>query len=173
MVRWMIGNALAAALDAAVGMFLVALFGALTETPVALPHLALGALLALLPDADLLPGVLLKDVQGNHRTTYFHKPVLLVPLAAGIAYGAGGGYWALVAGACVLWHYLHDTIEGITWLWPLSPKFYSFKGPKDDLLVVDHGQWLERTWLNPNERSQTELLLAALLALAALALSFA
>lgn len=138
-------------------------------------HLAVGAVLAVLPDFDIIPAILTnqKGVE-NHHTTLMHRPLFLVPAASLVAYALGGGTWELVAFLCVTWHFVHDTPPlspgGIAWFWPMSEKFWSVYGSGEPQPgTLKHDEWIATYWLKPTYRSVTEMsvgLVALVLAVA-------
>lgn len=165
MEKWriLLGNALAGSLDLSMGALIAAAtlssFGIQPE----LWHLALGAVLAVLPDFDIVVPILSgREAQGNHHTTLMHRPVLIIPAAALVAYIAGGQAWGMVAFLCVSWHYLHDTpplgMGGIAWLWPLDHRYWSPWGPSEPALGgMTHHAWLKKYWLQLSPLSSMEI----------------
>lgn len=121
--------------------------------PVELWHLAVGAVLAVLPDFDIVEPILLgREVTSNHHLTLMHRPIVLIPLATLGAWAVGGEAWGLVAFLCVAWHYVHDTpplgLDGIAWLWPFDTRYWSLWGPKEPRAAsMTHYGFLETYWL--------------------------
>ncbi len=174
-LRIFLANGLAGSLDLCIGTLIAAAtlseFGIQPE----FWHLALGAILAVLPDFDIIPSILLgREVEGNHHITLMHRPLVIIPAAALASYLLGGPVWGLVALLCVSWHYLHDTPPlsqgGIAWLWPFDHRYWSLRGPAEPHAGhLNHREWLAAYWLQPSRLSVTEVgagllsLLAALL----------
>lgn len=152
-LRILLANGLAGFLDLCMGALIAsATLSSLGVEP--LPwHLAVGGMLALLPDFDILGPILAgREVQGNHHTTLLHRPILLIPAATLAAWALGGQAWALVAFLCVAWHYLHDTPPlsqgGIAWLWPFDRRYWSPWGPKEPHMGhANHHEWLKENWM--------------------------
>ncbi len=126
-------------------------------------HLAVGAVLAVLPDFDIIPAILTnqKGIE-DHHTTLMHRPLFLIPAAALVAYALGGSAWELVAILCVGWHFLHDTPPlspgGIAWLWPFDKRFVSVFGTHEPARgSLTHDQWIKAFWLRPTARSVSEI----------------
>jgi membrane-bound metal-dependent hydrolase YbcI (DUF457 family) len=163
-LRIFIGNGLAGFLDLAVGALIASATLSYFGTQPQLWHLAVGAVLAILPDFDIVPAILSgREAKGNHRVSLMHRPLLVIPAATLVAYTLGGDAWWVVAFLCVTWHYLHDTpplsLGGIAWLWPFDERYWSPWGPKvavDDSGLT-HYAWLERFWLRPSALSVTEV----------------
>lgn len=126
-------------------------------------HLAVGAVLAVLPDFDIIIPILTdqKNIE-SHHTTLAHRPLFLLPIATLAAYLLGGSAFALVAFLCVAWHYLHDTPplspSGIAWLWPFDTRFVSVFGIQEPKVgVLSHDEWITKYWLRPTARSVSEI----------------
>lgn len=120
-------------------------------------------MLAVLPDFDIIPAILLNQ-EGieNHHTTLMHRPLVVLPAAALAALTLGGSAWALVAFLCVAWHYLHDTPPlspgGIAWLWPIDRRFMSLYGAQEPHPgALKHEEWIKACWLRPTLRSTSEI----------------
>lgn len=152
-LRILIANGLAGSLDLAMGALIAAATLSSLGIEVELWHLAIGAVLGVLPDFDIVGPILLgHEVEGNHHTTLMHRPILVIPAAALAAYILGGQAWGLVAFLCVAWHYVHDTPPlsqgGIAWLWPLDSRYWSLWGPKEPHAGhMDHHEWLRQNWM--------------------------
>lgn len=163
-LSWWYHNALAGLLDAAAGMSIVAALCLWYGRPVEPEWLALGAILALLPDFDMVPGILRGRVVGDHRAGWLHAPLVVIPVVMLASFILGGGFWALAAFACLLWHYAHDTTDGVTWGRPFSPYYWSYSG-RAVRLGPTHATWLEETWGQESRRAWAELPLALLFAI--------
>lgn len=163
-LSWWYYNALAGLLDAAMGMAIVAGSSWALGMAVEPWALVIGAMLALLPDLDIVPAILRGRVVDDHRGTWWHAPLVVVPLAALLALILGGAYWAVVAIACVLWHYLHDTPDGVRWLRPFSPYYWTYRG-RHVRFAAKHDTWLQETWGRESIRAWIELPAALLLAI--------
>lgn len=158
---------------AAVGMamFMDYAFGVLTiagvstyfGVPLEFWQVAAGALLALLPDVDLIWPIL----SGNHKaetahhTSLMHRPIVLLPVATATAWYLGGWFWATVTFICVFYHFLHDTKNfcdsGLEWFWPFSEKEWYFFGSEKPLPKLGVQEWIEDRWLRPSSRSVGEI----------------
>lgn len=171
----LVGDFLAGLLDLCMGALIASATLSTLGYEVLPWHLALGAVLAVLPDFDIILPIL-TDQKGieNHHTTIMHRPLFLIPLAALVAYALGGAAWALLASLCVAWHFVHDTPplspSGIAWVWPLSEKFLSIYGARDPRVgTMLHDEWVQTYWLRPTVRSVSEIgagLVALVLAVA-------
>ena len=162
-LSWYYYNALAGLLDAAMGMAIVAGSSWALGRPVEPEWLAVGASMALLPDFDIVPNILRGRVEDDHRATWWHAPLVVIPIAMIIALALGGAYWALVAAACLFWHYAHDTFDGVRWFRPLSPYYWTYRG-RHVRFAAKHDTWLNETWGQESLRAWAELPLALLLA---------
>lgn len=163
--RWFLGSALVAYLDLCVGALIGTLVLPLFGIEPTLPALAIAALLAILPDFDLIIPVLSGHVESNHRTSLWHRPIVVLPLATIAAWIVGGPGWGATAFICVLWHYIHDTPpigdsgSGVAWAWPWSERFITPLG------VLNAQPWdnyqqelmLEKEWLTASPRSIFEI----------------
>lgn len=139
--------------------------------------LTAGGLLALLPDLlDFAYPLLIKGGVSddyNHRETLAHKPLVVLPVAIAIAWILGdilwaGNFWAITAGLCVTWHYLHDTwpLSGgaIKWLWPFSNRYISWRGfEKVDTKITPYSEWMQKNWFVPSRLSRTEIFIGSVL----------
>ena len=142
-------------------------------------HLAVGAVLAVLPDFDIIPAILTnqKGIE-NHHTTLMHRPLFLIPAAALVAYALGGSAWELVAILCVSWHFLHDTPPlspgGIAWMWPISTRFMSIYGTEEPRPGAQtHDEWIQTYWLKPTARSVSEISVGVVALVLAVAIAIA
>lgn len=178
-VLYFVAHGFAATLDWVMGVFIVWALGQLWPHELAWYHYALGALLGIAPDFDLLHQLLfLKKGEGltDHHDWLTHRPAFMLPLAAGLGYLLGGEFWAVVAALPIFAHYLHDTRGlgggGIGWLWPFSKMHYGLSLKKGILVThpseakalwPDHNQWLEKEYLRPSRRSERELSISAFL----------
>ncbi len=163
-MSWWYYNALAGLLDAAMGMAIVAGSSWALGRPVEPEWLAVGAILALLPDFDIVPSILRGRVASSHRSTLWHAPLVVIPVVMIVAFVLGGTYWALVALACLLCHYAHDTFDGVMWGRPFSPYHWSYRG-RHVPLGPTHDTWLKETWIQESVRAWIEMPLALLLAI--------
>lgn len=152
-LRILLANALAGSLDLCMGALIAAATLSSFGVHPTLWHLAAGAVLAVLPDFDVvLPILCMREVKGNHHTTLMHRPALIIPAAACAAYAVGGPAWSMVALLCVSWHYLHDTpplgMSGIAWLWPYDSRYWSPWGPAEPHTGgPGHHEWLKKYWM--------------------------
>lgn len=162
-----IGHALFACVDLAAGMLIVSVVGFYSGIEIPLFMYAAGALLAVVPDADLLGEIFkAKDLKGwDHHQTLTHKPIIMLPVftVLGALVGFLLGNIFLYAGIfflCVFWHYLHDTKElgggGVAWFWPVSRKYWSFTSVElpEDSVMGKHSSY--PMWIHPSAFSVRE-----------------
>jgi hypothetical protein len=156
-------NAMAAFMDFGVGCLLATLVIRSLDLTIAWPYALIGGLLALIPDLDLVPSVIMgRSARFDHRQTPFHRPLLVLPIVTLLGFLFGGIAWASIAFLCVLWHYLHDTnfvdtSYGIAWLWPFSDQYWSVWGSYMGQSDMGHHQWLAHYWLRPTFLSVREI----------------
>ncbi len=120
-----------------------------------------GALLAVLPDIDTLPGILLGiDFGPDHHRWITHHPWFMVTL--GILLGGLFAGWrskalrergALLGFLCVAWHFIHDTPHGIAWFAPFSHEYLPF----GRLVEYGPGVTFFDLWIQPSKLSLFEL----------------
>jgi hypothetical protein len=144
-LRYLLANGLAGYLDFCVGTLIAALVCAAFGVHPTLLALALGGVLALLPDFDIVWPILTDTLTHNHHHSLMHRPAFLVPVVACAGWLVAGALGAALAAACVLWHFVHDTPpftlhNSVAWFWPLQKKLR--REP-----TVGHHEWLERYWL--------------------------
>lgn len=158
-------NILAGSLDFAVGCFIVTTLATLLSHELAWWQVTLGGILALLPDLDLVPLVLFnRPLLNDHRQTLFHRPILLIPVAAGLAYALGGVFWLIASLIATTWHFVHDTDwsgqerYGIAWFWPFTSYFVAPTGFYTPPQPLPHETWLATNWLQPSAMSRFELI---------------
>lgn len=172
----LLGNGMFAILDFTVGIFLVYLLGILLNHEVGMLQLLLGGILTLAPDFDVVYMLLRRGrIYGNHHEYFTHRPIVGIPLAAGLGYLLGGQFWAITAGTCLFWHYLHDTKGfgggGMAWLWPLTRLYVSPFGvqkPEESVQNNEthgHNEGMCREILSPTKKSVIEYTIAAALLL--------
>ena len=158
----LVANGLAAVMDFGVGALIAVLLLQLFSLPVTPLALLLGGTLALLPDFDVVPSILLgRNVYFDHHQTLLHRPLLVLFIIGLVSYFLGGEVWLYISLACLVYHYFHDTgyfslVTGIAWLWPFSPRPVSWWGFYDQI-PSDHHVWLKRFWFQPTLKSVTEL----------------
>lgn len=165
MEKWriLLANALAGFLDLSMGALIAAATLYSLGVQPGLWHLLIGSVLAVLPDFDIIPAILLgREAAGNHHTTLMHRPLLIIPAAALVAYLVGGQAWGTVALLCVSWHYLHDTpplsLGGIAWLWPFDYRYWSLWGPKEPHMGhLNHHEWLRYNWMRLSSMLRMEV----------------
>lgn len=166
------GEFLAGFLDISAGILIVHILGIFfNKISIGAADYFLGAILAVLPDIDLVYLFLKKGkVEGNHHEIIAHRPLIMIPLMAGAEALLGSAFWSVAAALCLLWHYLHDTEGfgggGVAWLWPLSKKYYSplrSCEPHESLAgaLGSFHAWIKDTWLRPNKQSAIELALGS------------
>jgi len=165
------GNVFLSLLDLAMGAFIVFVGSKVSEHDVSVYHYGIGALLAALPDLDVLYMFLRWGrVYGDHHQYLTHRPIIGISAALLIGMVLGGAFWAVTACACMLWHYIHDTKGlgggGIAWLWPFSRLYYSLHGaenPEESIMLRDHHQGLDSEILSPSPKSVIESLMTSIL----------
>jgi hypothetical protein len=151
-------DGMAGFLDLAMGAlvaYLVGLWWLGVQVPIW--YLPIGSLLAFLPDLDWFHMISKKGLltaTGDHRTTIFHRPLIMIPLCALLAAIVGGTYWCIVTTLCLLWHYNHDSrwvdsISDIDWLWPF--------GSRREFPFMDHALWRTLYWLQPSKLAIRDL----------------
>lgn len=159
---WLMGNALAGYLDFCVGLLIATLVGNAMGYGAPPILLLWGAVCALLPDTDIVLPILRGRIEGDHRTTLWHRPAatflgLTVFL---LALNLQAGVWAAVGYAALLWHYLHDTpMGGIAWLWPYSDKRFIEPAYTPG---TSHEYDMYKEWCLPSYRSVGEVLLGTI-----------
>jgi hypothetical protein len=173
-IPWLFGSALAGSMDLAVGVLIATIISSAMSVPVVWWHLLVGAVLAILPDFDIIFQIVtFGHVNSAHHRSPLHRPVLLLPLITIVGWLAGGEWLAYTAFICVLWHYVHDTKGfgggGIAWAWPFSKKYWSLTG-SHELYHMNHAQWIENYWLKPTKLSIREVMVALLALVLALAI---
>ncbi len=162
-----IGNCMAGALDVSVGMLIAALLVWFVGDQPIVPQLAVGVLLVLLPDFDIVQPIFQsKVIVGNHRETKMHIPLLVVPISSicggFITFMTGDFFWLGCFFLCPLWHYLHDTggwflgNGALPWKWPYESTLCSF-GNSLKYEEQPHSDWLEKRWLRRSPLSVKEL----------------
>lgn len=172
-LRNYLANILAAYLDFTIGCLGVVLLAQGYGYELMWWQILLGGVLALLPDIDITPILLLgQNPQFDHRQTIFHRPLVMIPVVSLTCYAFGGSFWALTAVACLLWHFLHDVDwfgrrYGVAWFWPFSKHFWSIYGAFTPPSNLAHQDWLASHWLRPTQLSVTELSFALLSAICA------
>ncbi len=143
-------------MDFCIGAYIAQVLLYINEVPWAWWPIFVGGFLALLPDMDIAFQILRGRVVGNHRESLMHMPLLIIPSAVVAAWIVGGNLWALIAFLCVLWHYLHDTLEGIKWFSPFfSQSFFCYRG-RVPLEAGNHASFVQKVWLVPNPRTLIE-----------------
>ena len=129
MIRLLFGAFLAASLDLAFGIFAVIIASQLWDKPLTLTILCLGMFLAVLPDFDILLEMLKnKNSTGGHKKSFFHNPVLFLPMVC-LPLWLISGYLGTIASIALLWHYWHDLTEdgpGLSFA-PFSQKSFSLQ----------------------------------------------
>ena len=159
------GNALAAFMDFGIGTAIATFVAQTYGVPLPWYLVFLGGILSLVPDFDLVLSVLLGVSPAfDHHQTPFHRPLLVLPIVAVLAYLLGGEMWFLITFICVFGHYLHDTNfisteYGIAWFWPFSQKYWSVFGSftPDPFVSGSHYVWLRKNWLRPSCMSLREI----------------
>jgi len=160
-ILYLYANLLAGFFDVSVGMLIAAVIETKFGISIAWRHLLIGGILAVLPDFDIVLPILFHTVQGDHHQTIFHRPIVLLPVSILIGYAFGGFLWALITGVCVLFHYIHDTVGGIAWLWPFSGKYVTFRGLENPSPEINHDTWIWENWLQPSLLSISEIALGS------------
>lgn len=163
-LRFLGANALAAVMDFGVGAMIAVSVSSYFGSEILPWTFFIGGCLALLPDLDLVPNVISgRSASFDHHKTLFHRPLVLIPAASLLAFVLAGPTWALIAAVCVAYHYLHDTgwvskSTGISWFWPFSERFWSWRGAYEATPNVPHHHaWLKRYWFAPTRKSVSEL----------------
>jgi hypothetical protein len=166
MVKPFLANGMAAYLDFTIGCLLVVLLAGAFHVELLWWQVLIGGLLALLPDIDIAPTLLLgKSPRFDHRQTIFHRPLPILAAVAALGYWLGAAFWASAAVCLVFYHYLHDidwngNRYGVAWFWPFSEHFWGPYGRFMPPNNLSHETWLKDTWLQPSPQSVTELTIA-------------
>lgn len=164
-------------MDLSVGMLIVSMVGFYSGIEMPLFIYVVGALLAIVPDVDLLGEIFkAKDLKGwDHHQTLTHRPIIMLPVftVLGALVGFLSGNIVLYASVfflCVFWHYIHDTKEfgggGIAWFWPYSKKYWSFTSVElpEDSEMGKHESY--QMWIHPSALSVRELSITAIVLVA-------
>jgi hypothetical protein len=161
MMKWffLFATAMAARLDFFVGMIIALGIGTITAIEVPLWYLAVGGMLALLPDFDLVFKTLWQWIRGqrasgDHRETIMHCPMVMLPSCTLLAFLLGGWYWATVTLLGLFWHYAHDS----KWFGSVGDIDWFAIVPNQNLPYMDTPEWLKQLWLRPTKTSVTELI---------------
>jgi len=141
--------------DMALGLFNYAVWSWLFGQPFNIWFLLLSLLSTHLPDADMIPYLMLRRRYGIISHWIFgHHPLLVLPLTAGISYlvlkiwmSGAAGYGAVLMTCGVFLHFAHDGFHklGFSWLSPFSFKYYRFSGGKFSAVPQDElDEWWEK-----------------------------
>lgn len=132
--------------------------------------LLVGAILGILPDLDIAFRAMRGHrIDDNHHKTLWHRPLWVLPPVAllGIVVGGMFGhpyFGGTLAFVCVLYHYLHDTPDGIAWFWPVVDRCFAPKGFFDwsETPMEQPGNYDRWTnaLLTPSPRYAAEILVA-------------
>jgi hypothetical protein len=152
--RWYLANALAGYLDFCMGTLIAAVCAAYAGQAPTVGLLLWGALFALLPDVDLVWPILRGHVRAgyDHRVTLMHRPLFVLVLTCAAVSWSGTGLCLVVALLGLVWHYLHDTPDGVAWLWPFSARKFLEPQPGQP-----HEKWVEETWCQFSRRGIGEV----------------
>jgi hypothetical protein len=129
LLKFLVGLLLAGSFDIAFGVFFAHLsikschhFGHPLFTYL------FGVFFALLPDVDALAMKIFRGkIMADHRD-WPHWPILIIPAGAAIWYFSP--FYAVLAGLCLLEHYVHDSLNikendmGIRWFAPFNQNYY-------------------------------------------------
>ena len=158
-------------LDLGVGIIIAVLLSKIFDVGLTAQVILPAVVFSLLPDLDVFVelwkrGRVGGKIHGHHRELT-HFPLTYLPLVLFIWFFAGS-FWAILFGAAILAHFLHDSIGmgwGIKWLWPFSKKTYKFFSEKDgrfsknfivcwqpeelEKIVLEHGDnhWVKNFYL--------------------------
>jgi hypothetical protein len=159
-ILFLCANMLAAFFDLTAGACIAAIVAMNFGVELLPAQLIFGSIFAVLPDFDLFIPILSDTFRGDHHTTLFHRPLIMLPVSILIAGLIGGSLWAVIAGLCVFSHFLHDTRDfgggGIAWFWPFSKKYWSLRGGENGERVNIHRRWIHKNWLQPSVLSVIE-----------------
>jgi len=156
-VLFLAATGMAAFLDFSIGTLIVFTAGSATGVEIQVWHIAIGGILALLPDFDLIVRALLlwltgRRYEGDHRASVMHAPLIMLPTCTLLGWFLGGSFWAMTTFLCLFYHYVHDSrifsVGDINWLWPLTNR---------KLPWMDQKEWFEQFWLRPTKTSVAEL----------------
>ncbi len=130
----MAGIGLAVLTDVAAGLVIFHLMGKAFNYELPIYFYLVGVFFSLLPDSDLF---LMKiRIIKDHHQFPSHYPIVIIPICL-IVYLVSSalfvhpGFWASVAGLCLLGHYLDDSLGrttgiGLRWGMPFGKKYYTF-----------------------------------------------
>ena len=124
-------------LDIAFGIFLAMLASKFFHRELGAFLISICILFTLFPDFDFmvewaLHGSVGGKVIREHREIS-HFPLTFIPVVFAV-WLAAGGFWAIIFGCGILFHFLHDSMGigwGIKWWWPFSRKAFKFFSEKD------------------------------------------
>ena len=123
--------------DIANGIFATVLAGVVTSTEIVWWYFLIGIPLAMLPDLDAVPELLLRGKVASSRENLrdhrdgLHFPILF--LIVGIFAGAYFGFFGFLFLFATMLHFVNDlygTGWGIPLFWPFSKRKYKFFGSK-------------------------------------------
>jgi len=171
-----LGNGFCAFLDFGAGTFIVFLTSVFLGHDVSIFSYFAGGVLGLVPDLDVLFMFVRKGkMYDDHHQWLTHRPIVMLPFSLIPGMIAGDLFWFITAGACIFWHFLHDTEgvfggAGIAWFWPFSKKYISpFKAAIDPeeseswQYRLTQTEIMEVIWLRPSKTSLGELSAGSLL----------
>lgn len=128
-LRKFIGLFQIAALDLVTGLFIAHVLYLFSGNPTPLWAYVLGAIMAVIPDLDILPFVFRQQPPDlTHRNTVIHQPLLFIVLPTLILFFFSSSV-ALLWALPLIFHYLHDTFGtsmGLQWLYPFSRLKFAF-----------------------------------------------
>ncbi len=178
-LKWLrfVASGFAATLDMVLGIAIVHFSAYAWSCDLGFFHYALGVVLGVVPDFDIIHTMLAERKQSlvDHHDFLTHRPAVMVPIAALAGYVFGGQFWAFVFAGILFVHYLHDTRGlsggGIAWLWPLDSRHIGVSRlgiiitePREaSALWPNHNAWLDNEYLTPSRRSLVELSFSSIL----------
>jgi len=155
--------ALAGFMDFGVGVLVAYVFAHVWMIEVTWGVLTLGGFLALLPDLDIVPGILLNTLFPNrrhinissHHLWVSHRPLVMLPASFTLGALLAGSFGGILALICVSYHFLHDSLFGgdLNLYWPFG---------HDAKPLMSGEEWIERYWMQPSVRSLLETLLGVI-----------
>ncbi len=159
---FLIATGMAMFLDLSFGMVFSTVSAKSFDIPIQWWYPLVGAVLAVLPDFDIVWPILAriflgKNIEDNHHASVMHWPLVMLPMVTTLGWFIGGWCWATLAFGCITFHYLHDALimgwpAGFVWLTRTkqTPIY-------DPSATLTYDVWIEQKWLQPSKLSTNEL----------------
>ncbi len=185
--KYIVGTVIAALTDVGMGVLILHLARRIFDYQIPAPFYLFGVpvifymagmAFPLIPDLNVLRlAILGKRIDEKHRT-WDHYPIIMILSVSIVFYfisffWADAIFWGIVIDLCLLYHYIHDSIEvgggtGMQWLGPFSEKYYQLFARKDGKRrlissfryedfqkesLVTLEEWLDKYYLKPTFKS--------------------